>query len=110
MAKGMFNDRRMGFTADVNGEFTLKNAKVGATNGNEEKGEKPFIYVIAKSVKGGRSVFVGAGDLQALAIERKLTGNKLPFIGASLDTEVESENLRINESFTFAIQDKKLTC
>ena len=110
MAKGMFNDRRIGFTADVNGEFTLKNAKVGATKGNDEKGEKPFIYVIAKSVKGGRSVFVGAGDLQALAIERKLTDNKLPFIGASLDTEVESENLKINESFTFAIQDKKLTC
>ena len=110
MAKGMFNDRRIGFTADVNGEFTLKNAKVGATKGNEEKGEQPFIYVIAKPVKKGRSVFIGAGDLQALAIERKLADNKLPFIGASLDTEVDSDNLKINESFTFAIQDKKLTC
>ena len=98
MKTARFEDRRLGFQSDVNGDFSMKGAKVGST-----KGDEPFVYAICKPVKPGRSVFVGAGDLQATAIEAGLKDSKLPFPNGKMGTDVDPEVLKINENFTFSI-------
>ena len=102
MKKAMLEDRRLGFQNEVAGEFTLKGVKLGAT-----KGDEPFVYGICKPVKSGRSVFVSAGDLQAVAIEAGVKDNKLPFPGLKLGNEVDVENMKVNENFTFAIENNR---
>ena len=79
----MLEDRRLGFQNEVAGEFTLKGIKLG------------------------RSVFVSAGDLQAVAIESGVKDNKLPFPGLKLGSEVDVENMKVNENFTFAIENNR---
>lgn len=104
MAKGRLEDRRLGFQNDVTGEFTLKDAKVGAT-----KGDEPFIYAICKPSKGsGKSVFVSAGDLQNVAKEAGLKDSKLPFQKVEVGDMVDAENVKVNESFTFAISENRI--
>ena len=104
MAKGRLEDRRLGFQNDVKGEFTMKNAKIGAT-----KGDEPFIYAICKPSKGsGKSVFISAGDLQNVAKEAGLKDSKLPFQKVDVGDEVDADAVKVNESFTFAIADNKI--
>lgn len=98
MKKARFEDRRLGFQSDVAGEFTMKGAKVGAT-----KGDESFVYAICKPKDKGRSIFVGAGDLQATAIEAGIKENKLPFPSSLIDSEVDVDTLKVNENFSFAV-------
>ena len=103
MKNAKFEDRRLGFQNEVTGEFTLKGAKVGAT-----KGEEPFVYAICKPTKQGRTVFVGCGDLQAVAIEAGIKDKNLPFPSAKLNSDVDADNLKVNENFTFSIANNRI--
>ena len=76
----------------------MKGAKVGAT-----KGDEPFIYAICKPKDNGRSIFVGAGDLQATAIEAGVKEKLLPFPNSKMGTEIDPEELKVNENFSFAV-------
>ena len=109
MKKARFEDRRLGFTSDVNGEFTLKGAKVNATKGKETSASFAFVTCRKKDGKG-KSLFIGAGDLQVTALEAGLKGDQLPFPSVEMDTDVDVETLKPNENFVFAVLNNQIIC
>ena len=113
MKTARFEDRRLAFTSEVNGVFTLKGAKISATKEKmDESGNvtsAPFVFATCKQTSGkGRSLFIGAGDLQVTAIEAGLKGDRLPFPNVEMNSDVDPESIKANENFTFVVAKGKL--